>query len=77
MPRIALVVGDFHKPSILKGTMTSEEVAAALKEMSFTKEGIQDVITLVWDPKFDNDTYSLICRRLIATVFYGYKNDNV
>lgn len=57
--------------------MTNEEVSAALKEISYTREGMQDVIALVWNPKFDNDTMMLICRRLIATVISGYKNDNV
>lgn len=58
-------------------TMTDEEVAAGLKEMSYTREDMKDVIKLVWDPKFNNDTMMLISRRLIATVIAGYKNDNV
>ena len=57
--------------------MTPEEILSELQSMSYTKEGMQDVIKLVWDPKFDNDTMMLICRRLIATVIAGYKNDNV
>jgi hypothetical protein len=52
--------------------MTNEEIMAVLKKMSYSKEGMNDVINLVWNPKFDNDTYSLICRRLIATVIAGY-----
>lgn len=57
--------------------MTPEEIHSELKSMSYTKEGMQDVIKLVWDPKFDNDTMMLVCRRLIATVIAGYQNDNV
>lgn len=57
--------------------MTNEEIIAELVAMSYSKKGMDEVIALVWDPKFDNDFYSLICRRLIATVMVGHKDDNV
>jgi len=57
--------------------MTDDEVLSGLKEMSYSQTEMQDVIKLVWDPKFNNDTMMLICRRLIDTVITGYKNDNV
>lgn len=51
--------------------MTPEEVRAELKEMAYDKAGFDQLIKLVWDPKFENSFWYRVCRRLIATVIVG------
>lgn len=51
--------------------MTSDEVRAELKGLSYDRATFNQVIKLVWDAKYDNSFWHLVCRRLIATVIVG------